>query len=1138
MQSSPVVFVDARRDIEKKPAHGGNEMSRRDLALRALAAGIVVSAAACGGDDKAAGPDTALNYGTQPDAGVPDWTGSVGPVDISIWGDQPGNQPPLSLDGTDPSDGVVWEPISVADMRAQRASFHWEDTEALSEESTVTFDRSLFTNLEPEEQQALDSVDLPAIALPPMRYAQIYVKNADQLRELEEMGVHYATTPLFDEEWPTGDQSLTIPSSGDPDDAGATFVFALIPTPVYNGIRAEALAGEDTYDALILRDIPARARAADGTVDWSFLIANLESYAPISTELTDEGEVTVPLEDEAVTDAAAAAAEQKRLGRRLRKALRKVVKAVRGVVDGVRQVIGVAANVFLKSKTIHIKASVSDRSRAPLVRAWKDGTTDGYGKRLALKGLRVNVSGRSFLALHRAKLDANGEADVKVPKNIHVHVCFEADSPTAVFETGVLVPTLHCWNNRDPEQADDFVGAVGDTEFYSMAQMIDARDFASTVLGFTPPKAHVQVGWLGEVLTKDTNAFVPCLAATGAPVTMANAYVDALNLAGGVAGGLVLGTPIPLGSIVEFGLATDIVIGDEARHSRNTSVHEYGHFFFCSLLAKTNPQAYNLVWSQVLSLNNLAKDASTPVKALNEGFADWFASQAVGSVNYFWPTDAVYEEGPGGHGFLSMGGPGNGNGLEMNFGGPACDPATGPKGCDALSAGYEPTAGVIAKVVSILHDTIDRGECKADEADCSTATRNDGSPWSTTEPGRFTLQSPATLEDIEDENVKLTARDIKETIEDFARENLVAAALTYDNFYSALTSKMSQRGATDLEICQLFALHETDGVCDYGLPGTAPAPFTPGAVTPVPTPDPVVPVTPVTPDPVVPVTPVTPDPVVPVTPDPVVPVPVTPAPVTIFIVPVTGGTVSFGGAAPGGACGATECQYTPGSVATLTAVTQPGYVFTGWSACSDSTSPVLSLTVSTQSQTCAANFVAEPPVVVAPATYNVSATPTAGGVVTPGNTTVTSGGSVTLVASASPGYRFTGYTGSAQCVGADPQLVISGISADVACTANFVRTLRVTYALNENQYRFNTTATVSPTGALCADGVCNVDGGQSVTILSVATDPIATLLNWECREAGTGVVLNSETTPTPETITLNNLQNDWTCTASTWLTVI
>lgn len=158
---------------------------------------------------------------------------------------------------------------------------------------------------------------------------------------------------------------------------------------------------------------------------------------------------------------------------------------------------------------------------------------------------------------------------------------------------------------------------------------------------------------------------------------------------------------------------------------------------------------------------------------------------------------------------------------------------------------------------------------------------------------------------------------------------------------------------------------------------------------------------------------------------------------------------------------------------------------------------------------------------------------------TPGSTTVDAGGSVTLVATANPGYRFTGYTGSAPCTGTEPQLVVSGVAENVACTANFVRTLRVTYKIDGYDWHFSTTASVAPTGAACAGGVCNVDAGQSVTISAMVLPGYTATgwARWECTESATGAHLNTESTPVPENVFINSIQNDWSCVGIPYIIV-
>jgi hypothetical protein len=517
--------------------------------------------------------------------------------------------PPFAPD-LDP-DVFEWNPLSLAETRSLRDSFRWQDTTALSEVSPRTV-----------------TVGGQQIALPPMHYALIYVRNRDELRELEELGIHYELTPLFESEWPATEQALRLPFEGDPEDAGGIFAYSLIPAQTYNALRALTLAGTETYRALILREVPADARAESGTVSWDFLLENLRSYAPPATDLTDEGEVVPPREVESATT-------QKKLfnGRWIRRAIEGIVISQKWIVDGIRIAIGAAVELFAPDLELHIKTSLRDRTRAPLVRAWDD-MNGGYGKRLALKGVRVFVTGGKFagrLAMYdRDKLDSDGEATLQVARR-KLRTCFDAESGAAKVRFGITLVERWCTAGKTFNSASDtWEITVGDKEFYELAQIIDARDYAANVMGFKPPQAQVQSGGIGQLLSLNGHSFAPCFAAPRSLPAQFDTYAGALNLVG-------------LGGIVGALFQSDIVMRADDRSSRNTIVHEYGHFVMCTLLDDASHAAFDRAWSDVIKPVNLDSDASTPVKAVNEGFADWFVSQVTSSVNYFAPPGSESE---------------------------------------------------------------------------------------------------------------------------------------------------------------------------------------------------------------------------------------------------------------------------------------------------------------------------------------------------------------------------------------------------------------------------------------------------------------------------------------------------------------
>ncbi len=475
------------------------------------------------------------------------------------------------------------------------------------------------------EKAALDPISQIISSLVSLHYVQIYVENADQLRELDEMFIHWDMAPLFEEEIPAGEFSMTF--EGDPEDQGGMFVYAFMPAVTYNLIRAAALLGEDTYKAMPMRTVPLEARAWDGSVKWEYLAGVLMSYAPERTHLTDAGETPFPsVLDAEIVDSA----QQKRWGRRLRKWARKTRDAVRTVVDTVRKGVGELQKIV--NKDIKLTISLPVKVRGPFKtnqRAWDQfgQIVPTFGQELALANTRVNVTQLGGISLFQTKTNDKGVVTVNVPKSRWTHVCIEADSPAARMESGLLWPMRQCFERFRPGSSGSRTFTVSMQEFYSLMLMQDARAFASNALLYTPTKATVQVGWPAAVigLANDARPFVPCLQATSGPVSVFNAIVDALSSLG------------PTGKVAadsaEFVLTSDIVMPSDTNRLRVQPVHEYGHFFFCDLINKERSQTFNVVWSQFMTAAFLERE--NDVNYMMEGFAEWFASQVAGGVDYF-----------------------------------------------------------------------------------------------------------------------------------------------------------------------------------------------------------------------------------------------------------------------------------------------------------------------------------------------------------------------------------------------------------------------------------------------------------------------------------------------------------------------
>ena len=188
-----------------------------------------------------------------------------------------------------------------------------------------------------------------------------------------------------------------------------------------------------------------------------------------------------------------------------------------------------------------------------------------------------------------------------------------------------------------------------------------------------------------------------------------------------------------------------------------------------------------------------------------------------------------------------------------------------------------------------------------------------------------------------------------------------------------------------------------------------------------------------------------------------------------------------------------------GSVVNVTATANPGYRFTGFSGACTGTGPCSVTMNSAQSVT--ANFVQ---------TFQLttSASPVAGGTVSPATASYDTGTIVTVTATANSGYRFSGWSGA--CTGTGACSVT--VNAAKSVVANFVQ-------------QFVLTVNNSPSGAGTVTGStlncvtsCSAtfDTGTVVTLTATPTSTY-TFSGWTGACTGTGtctVTLNAATTVT------------------------
>ena len=199
-------------------------------------------------------------------------------------------------------------------------------------------------------------------------------------------------------------------------------------------------------------------------------------------------------------------------------------------------------------------------------------------------------------------------------------------------------------------------------------------------------------------------------------------------------------------------------------------------------------------------------------------------------------------------------------------------------------------------------------------------------------------------------------------------------------------------------------------------------------------------------------------------------------------------------AAPPGVCSGNSCTVDEGSSVTLIPPTNTGFYVSGWTGCTGTPSGgALVVTATGANPTCTVQYAPGIAVTgtIVPGNLgaHVDASSTSPGKVCDGmgGCTVDPHGSVTLQAPdlSATGYRFTGWSGDAPCVGGPTAftLLVSDVTTTVSCTATYHHRVTVTALMPAGLTPAVTVDGSDPT-KVCDPSVpsCTVDAGTTVTI--------------------------------------------------------
>lgn len=633
---------------------------------------------------------------------------------------------------------------------------------------------------------------------PALYYALLLVRERAQLDALSLSGIHFDPYPLFEEEQSTLERTGILAPVGD--DRG-TFVFALLPGAIFNELRTEALAGNEAFEVVLLRDAPAAVRRADGTLRYDELAHRGFTGGPAWSD-----ELYGPSDPIGGSVDPLTGGEKIRWLRKLARGFRKIGDLIRRGIAAVRVELGRSRTIRLRIRVLERDSDFLNHAPDPandddlLIQAWQGSRR---GRPVALRGARVTFAANMWMV--QRFVDANGfvEAEIPAGKSPRIQLWLQSESGEILTAGGIFDERLNITGDDVSRDAAGINMTVEESGAYVLGQVTDSRNYAREVLGFTPRAARI------VLLKKERPSFAPCLSYVRFELMLAAFGAAGLSTVAALAPPVL---PVPLNEgIAALGGALplavpdwDMLIQGSNSSSRIVPTHEYGHVHWCAQLRDVSHAT--VVRGLIEGLQGLAEgaDADVPERTLTEAWADFLTAQVVGGVNYFelhpssgervaddFFCDPVEQARSG----IPC--------LEDNWRGSTVTMMTGhPTGPEADNAIDQNADVSIGTSVTLLADTFDG----------PTSTMGTGDEWTfgpsgsppTLSPGHFRFAP-------DDESVQLDPRawrDILRVWRSLSRD------WTDATVFGAMELVASDRGESDTEICNLRLLHvPIGGVC-------------------------------------------------------------------------------------------------------------------------------------------------------------------------------------------------------------------------------------------------------------------------------------------------------------------------------------
>jgi Ca2+-binding RTX toxin-like protein len=531
---------------------------------------------------------------------------------------------------------------------------------------------------------------------PVLWYTEILIQSPEEVAALDALHIHYDQLPLF-----AGELDALHGKCGVMQNDGGgngVIVYALITGQTFNKLREWALnpdpsepdptkADRTIFRAVRRRALPLAAQNPDGSVSTDALVASKFYYRDVQTL------APVPPGGRGwIADLA-------------KKLFGEIQDGVRWITDK----LGQADRYFNGSVKFHIDLNVGntdsifDFDGNAMVQAW--GAK--HGDEISAPGLFTIRSfwGVAPATFHGVLSQGDGADDIFISKDANLRTeayCLRYESDDVVLSKNGLLPAFFCdfrIEDWDTSQPRDIEVEMKNRESNVYVQAHDSLQYLDRVAGFrrtNPRRAQILMGPLATTLSFfGDRAWAPCF---GFPHSFSSNVADFLSAR--IIGTHGAGVAATRKALLDVAFSQDIFFpwGGHAS-SRGVPTHELGHFALCAMIDEhaqrghipeeiTQDVMAEMVEDQIVGDPGPSDEANV----MNEAFADLFAAQVVGGVNYFEP--------------LNSSEPDNDNRLQY------CVPGADPSVASCLENNWvapdlSPYVEAIGEYVVFVHDAFD-----------------------------------------------------------------------------------------------------------------------------------------------------------------------------------------------------------------------------------------------------------------------------------------------------------------------------------------------------------------------------------------------------------------------------------------------